>query len=84
MAVLLMLCGRIEFLAFHRSFTGLSQGCGTCHSTNTVLFSNTNINYIVVTVIYSLLQYYCNNKYSRKHHYYCLHIFIIAENFWLR
>jgi hypothetical protein len=39
---------------------------------------------LVVTVIYSLLQYYCNNNYTRKHHYYCLHVFMTADNFWLR
>jgi hypothetical protein len=39
---------RVEqnLFTFHRSFTGLSQGCRTCHSTNTILFPSTNINYI--------------------------------------
>jgi hypothetical protein len=45
-----------NLFTFHRSFTGLSQGCRTCHSTNTILVSNTNvnINYTVETVIYSI------------------------------
>jgi hypothetical protein len=73
----------------HGSFMDPSQGCRTCHSTNTIIISNTTIHidkYIVVKVIYRLLvlQYHRAIIITRSHHQYYLHLLMIAENFWLR
>jgi hypothetical protein len=79
----------LNLFTFHWSFTGLSQVCRTCHSTNTVFVSYTTIHrnkFIVVTVIYRLLvlQLYSKIIITRNHNHYYLQLFMIAEIWWLK
>jgi hypothetical protein len=80
--VLFICICRIEqnLFTFYWSFIDISQGCGTCHSTNTTFVSNTTIHInklIVVTVIYrlSVLQHYSKIIITRNHYHYYLHLF---------